>query len=107
MCGRFVLKALAPQLADLFGLAGVPELTPRYNVAPTQPVAAVRRQAGETAAARELVRLRWGLVPPWAADPRKGAPLINARAETVADKPAVRAAFRRRRCLVPADGYYE
>jgi putative SOS response-associated peptidase YedK len=101
MCGRFSLFTPAPDLARLFDLAGFPELAPRYNIAPTQPVAAVR--AGE--AGRELVRLRWGLVPPWSRDTRQ-AP-INARSETAASKPTFRAALKRRRCLVPASAFYE
>ena len=101
MCGRFSLFSPAPVLAEAFDLAGFPELAPRYNIAPTQPVAAVR--AGE--AGRQLVRLRWGLVVPWAKD-TKVAP-INARSETAADKPLFRAALRKRRCLVPASGFYE
>jgi putative SOS response-associated peptidase YedK len=101
MCGRFLLFSDAPTLAGLFDLAGFPELAPRYNIAPTQPVVAVR--SGE--AGRQLVRLRWGLVAPWAKD-TKVAP-INARAETAADKPMFRAALRKRRCLVPASGFYE
>ena len=101
MCGRFLLFSDGSSLASHFGLAGFPELAPRYNIAPTQPVAAVR--AGE--AGRELVRLRWGLVTPWAKD-AKVAP-INARAETAAEKSMFRAALRKRRCLVPASGFYE
>jgi putative SOS response-associated peptidase YedK len=101
MCGRFLLFSDASSLASHFDLAGPPELAPRYNIAPTQPVAAVR--AAE--AGRQLVRLRWGLVPPWAKD-TKVAP-INARSETAADKPLFRAALRKRRCLVPASGFYE
>lgn len=88
-----------------FNLPEIPDLQPRYNIAPTQPVAAVRLP--EDGADRELVMLHWGLIPFWAKDPRIGARMINARAETAADKPAFRAAFRRRRCLVPADGFYE
>jgi putative SOS response-associated peptidase YedK len=81
------------------------ELTPRYNIAPSQPVAAVRMTHGTEA--RELAMLKWGLVPAWADDPKIGNQLINARAETAADKPAFRSAFRERRCLVPADGFFE
>ena len=81
----------------------IPSLEPRYNVAPTQEVAVVR-QRGD---ARELVQVVWGLVPPWAEDPRAGARMINARCETVDTKPAFKDAFVRRRCLVLADGYYE
>jgi putative SOS response-associated peptidase YedK len=105
MCGRFTLTAPARDVADLLGLPQAPDLAPRYNIAPTQTIAAVRSVEGLPL--RELVFLRWGLVPPWAADLRLGASLLNARAETVADKPAFRAAFARRRCLVPADGFYE
>jgi putative SOS response-associated peptidase YedK len=105
MCARFTLTAPARDLADLFSLPEVPALESRYNIAPTQAVAAVRRPAGSDGP--ELVRLRWGLVPSWAADLGIGNRLLNARAETVADKPAFRAAFARRRCLIPADGFYE
>jgi len=103
MCGRFTLTTPADAIADLFALAVVPELSPRYNIAPSQPVAAVRERDGE----RRLDLLRWGLVPSWAKDPAIGNRMINARAETVADKPAFRAAFRERRCLIPATGFYE
>ncbi len=103
MCGRFTLRTPAHALAEAFGVRDLPNLRPRYNVAPTQDVAAVRR-AG---AGRELVLLRWGLIPRWAKDPSIGNRMINARAETVAEKPAFRAAFRDRRCLVAADGFYE
>jgi len=105
MCGRFTLITPAEALAEQFQLFEIPSLAPRYNIAPTQPVAAVRRVPGD--GQRELVLLRWGLVPFWAKDPGIGARMINARSETVAEKPAFRAAFRRRRCLVPADGFYE
>jgi putative SOS response-associated peptidase YedK len=102
MCGRYTLIADRRAVAGLLGLDDVPELFPRYNVAPTQPVLVGRLgQDGQ----REAVLLRWGLVPSWSKDGKK--PLLNARAETVADRPAFRSAFRRRRCLVPADGYYE
>jgi putative SOS response-associated peptidase YedK len=106
MCGRFTLKTKAKSLAHLFHLSEVPTLEPRYNIAPTQPVPAVRQKAEGDG--RELVFLRWGLVPSWAKDPKdSAAKCINARAETVADKPTFRAAFRQRRCLIPADGFYE
>lgn len=82
-------------------------LAPRYNIAPSQEVPVVRRRAGGDGAARELAMLRWGLIPFWARDERIGYKLINARAETVAEKPSFRAAFRARRCLVVADGFYE
>jgi putative SOS response-associated peptidase YedK len=100
MCGRFTLIAGGERVAGLFGLDAEPALFPRYNVAPTQPVAAVR--AG-VSGARELASLRRGLPPSWPG----GAVLLNARAETAAGKPAFRDAFRRRRCLVPLDGFSE
>jgi len=103
MCGRFYLDVPGEVLMEHFGLAAAPELAPRYNIAPTQAVAAVRAGPG----GRELVRLRWGLVPAWAEGGRSPYNLINARAETVADRPAFRDAIRRRRCLVPASGFYE
>jgi putative SOS response-associated peptidase YedK len=105
MCGRFTLATPEQDLVVQFSLPEIPELQPRYNIAPTQPVAAVR--VPTSGGDRELVMLHWGLIPFWAKDPGLGARLINARSETVADKPAFRAAFRRRRCLVPADGFYE
>jgi putative SOS response-associated peptidase YedK len=102
MCTRFTLATPADDVADFFGLPDVPDLPPRYNVAPSQPVACVRRGGH----GRWLDLLQWGLVPSWATDLKIGHSLINARAETVAEKPAFRAAFRRRRCLIPADGFY-
>lgn len=105
MCGRYTLTLPGEILAEIFGLDEVPELSPRYNIAPTQDVAAVRRvPAG---APRSLSMLRWGLVPAWQREPRDKALLINARAESLQDKPAFREAFERRRCLIPADGFYE
>ena len=105
MCGRYTLTTPAPKLAEHFHLDTVPNLTPRYNIAPTQSVAIVR--AAALAGGRELTLVRWGLVPSWAADPSIGQRMLNARAETVADKLAYRNAFRQRRCLVLADGFYE
>ncbi len=105
MCGHFTLGATATDLAAQFNLATVPPWTPRYNIAPTQEVLVVRQPAPQTS--REAYLHRWGLVPPWANDPAIGTRLINARAETVATKPAFRHAFRDRRCLVLADGFYE
>jgi putative SOS response-associated peptidase YedK len=105
MCGRFTLHASPQALAELFDLPETPVLAPRYNIAPTQPVGIVRTQGADAQRAWDLVV--WGLVPSWAKDPSMGARMINARAETVEEKPAFRAAFRRRRCLVPADGFYE
>ncbi|HEY0835337.1 MAG TPA: SOS response-associated peptidase [Azospirillum sp.] len=92
------------ELKRLFAFSETPNLRPRWNIAPTQDVAAVR--LGEDGA-RHLVLLRWGLVPSWADDPVIGSRMINARGETLAGKPAFRSAFRHRRCLVPADGFYE
>lgn len=105
MCGRFTLTDPDAELAVQFNLPEVPDVYPRYNIAPTQPVAAVRLNA--RSGLREMVMLRWGLIPSWARDPEIGARMINARAETAAEKPAFRTAFRRRRCLVVADGFYE
>jgi len=108
MCGRFTLSASPEQVATLFELPEEPVLAPRYNIAPTQPVAIVRMkpQNGEPAI-REWALTYWGLVPSWSKDPTIGARMINARSETVSEKPAFRAAFKRRRCLVPASGFYE
>jgi len=105
MCGRFSLATSAQQVAEHFGLTEVPALSPRYNIAPAQSIAAVRR--ADDRQTRILELRRWGLVPAWARDPGIGSRMINARVETAAEKPAFRAAFRRRRCLVPADGFYE
>ncbi|MFN2169618.1 MAG: SOS response-associated peptidase [Anaerolineae bacterium] len=105
MCGRFTLTDPDQGLAVQFNLPEIPELTPRYNIAPTQPVAAVR--VPDVDLGREMTMLTWGLIPFWAKDPSIGSRMINARSETVADKPAFRAAFKRRRCLVVADGFYE
>jgi putative SOS response-associated peptidase YedK len=104
MCGRYVLASPGAVIAEHFRLSEVPAYPPRYNIAPTMDALVVRETpAGE----REAVMLRWGLVPAWAKDPAIGSRMFNARAEGVADKPAFRAPFRRRRCLVPADGFYE
>jgi len=105
MCGRFTLTDPDQRLVEQFDLPGIPDLKPRYNIAPTQPVAVVR--VPTAGAGREMVLLHWGLIPFWAQDPAIGARMINARAETAAEKPAFRHAFRRRRCLVIADGFYE
>ncbi len=104
MCGRFTQRLSWAELHELMDLIGAPlNLQPRYNVAPGQEVAIVRAAD----AGRRLSMLRWGLVPAWARDRSIGNRLINARSETVAEKPAFRTAYRRRRCLVPADGFYE
>ena len=105
MCGRFTLRTPSEKVAELFRLLRAPILEPRCNIAPTQPVAAVRNKSDTDN--RECVPLVWGLIPSWSKDPRIGSRMINARAETVANKPAFRAAFKRRRCLIPADGFYE
>src|SRR5947209_4711325 len=102
MCGRYTQSAKPQAVASLFRLRDVPDLAARYNVAPLQPVACVRESGG-----RELSMLRWGLIPAWAKDPKIAFSLINARAETVANKPAFRSAFRKRRCIIPADGFFE
>ena len=116
MCGRFTLTRSAAEIAEHFGLdlglgldepdAGEPgaALTPRFNIAPTQAVAAIR-EGGD--GQRVLEFRHWGLVPHWASDASGAARMINARAETAAEKPAFRDALQRRRCLVPADGFYE
>lgn len=104
MCGRFTLRTSANALSEQFGCE-IADLAPRYNVAPTQMVASVRHDPDSQR--RQFVTLRWGLIPSWAKDMSVGNRMINARAETVADKPAFRAAFRRRRCLILADGYFE
>ena len=103
MCGRYVLTTPGEVLAELFELDEKPHLAPRWNIAPTQEVAIVRRRDE----GRELALARWGLIPSWAKDAAIGNRMINARAETVAEKPAFRDSFRKRRCLMPADGFYE
>ena len=104
MCGRFIQCTSGEALAERFHLPIIPDLTPRYNVAPSQSVGVIRvTHAGH----REFVALRWGLVPAWSPEPRTAYSTFNARAETVADKPTYRQAFRRRRCLIPSDGFYE
>ncbi len=108
MCGRFTLRSSAQAIADQFQLTFLPELQPRYNIAPTQSVAAVRVAPGSSdVAQRELVLLHWGLIPSWAKDRKLSYSTINARAETVDSKPAFRQAFQKRRCLILCDGYYE
>jgi putative SOS response-associated peptidase YedK len=100
MCGRFTLNQTSEAIANHFHLAEVPDLPPRYNIAPTQPVAAIVLDDQEQ---RQFTHFYWGLIPSWAKDPKIGAKMINARAETVAEKPAFRAAFKRRRCLIVTD----
>ena len=104
MCGRFNLRTNLTAITKNFGI-DQPELKfeDRYNIAPTQDVMAVRQTDGD----RELFQPRWGLIPSWAKDATIGNRMINARCETVAEKPSFRAAFKRRRCLIPASGFYE
>jgi putative SOS response-associated peptidase YedK len=104
MCGRFAFYSPAEAAAALFGARGGTDLKPRYNIAPTQFIAAIRNDEDGN---RELTEFRWGLVPFWAKDPSIGNRMINARAETVAEKPSFRNAYRKRRCLILADGFYE
>ena len=105
MCGRFVSTSPPDELAAYFGATAAPEATlePNYNVAPTQDVFAVVEDGGE----RHLDAFYWGLVPSWAKDVKIGSRMINARADTLAEKNAYKAAFKKRRCLIPADGFYE
>lgn len=103
MCARFTLKTSAVVLQDLFDLEEVPELMPRYNIAPSQIIPAVVKETD----AREMRFFQWGLVPSWAKDPSIASSLINARLETAPEKPSFRSAFKRRRCLIPADGFFE
>jgi putative SOS response-associated peptidase YedK len=103
MCGRFVITSAPAALRQLFGYLEQPNFPPRYNVAPTQPIPVVLVENG----ARHFRLMRWGLLPSWLKDPKGFSLLINARSETVLEKPAFRHAIRRRRGLIPADGYYE
>lgn len=105
MCGRFTLRTPLHVLMRQFNLSAQTEwqLPLRFNIAPTQSIAVIV----ETDVGRELEQMRWGLIPSWSKDPKSGPPLFNARSETVAEKPSFRTALRRRRCLIPADGFYE
>ena len=104
MCGRFTQRLSWRELQEFLDLIGAPQnLRPRYNVAPGQSIATVRLADG----GRRLSMLRWGLIPAWAKEPSIGYKMINARAETTYQKPSFRAAFKARRCLIPADGFYE
>jgi len=105
MCGRFTLKTSRARIQEMFRLQRLGEWEPRYNIAPSQPVLAVRHDSGT--GELEGLLLKWGLVPFWAKEPGIGNSLANARADTVAIKPAFRSAFKKRRCLVIADGFYE
>jgi putative SOS response-associated peptidase YedK len=103
MCGRFVITSEPEALRRLLGYKQQPNFPPRYNIAPTQPIPLVRLEQGE----RHFALARWGLIPSWVKNPKEFALLINARLEGVVDKPSFRAAMKRRRCLIPADGFYE
>jgi len=103
MCGRYTLTSAPEALRALFRYEEQPNFPPRYNIAPTQPIAIVRLNEGK----RQFALVRWGLLPSWVKDPKSFTLLINARGESVCDKPAFRAAMKRRRCLIPADGFYE
>jgi putative SOS response-associated peptidase YedK len=103
MCGRFVITSSPEAIRKLFGYSDLPNLPARYNIAPTQPVPVVLAERG----ARKFMLMRWGFLPAWTKDPKKFGLVINARAESVVEKPSFRNAIRRRRCLIPADGYYE
>jgi putative SOS response-associated peptidase YedK len=105
VCGRFVLFTIAQDLAGRFGCSEFAEIEPRYNIAPTQPIAVVRNRPYN--AGRQLKLVKWGLIPYWFKDPKIANKLINAKAETLTEKPAFRDAFKRRRCLVPVNGFYE
>jgi len=105
MCGRFTLHASPEQIAAQFDVEAPEHLADRYNISPTQPVGIVR--LGRATDSREWALVHWGLIPSWSKEPSIGARMINARGETITEKPAFRAALKRRRCLVPADGFYE
>ena len=103
MCGRYALTSPPTVIAERFDLAWAPDVRPHCNIAPSQTIPVVR----ETEKGRELAMLKWGLIPSWAKDASIGMKLINARGETLADKPAFRSAYRQRRCLIPAHAFYE
>lgn len=103
MCGRYTLTSAPEVLRALFGYEEHPDFPARFNIAPTQPIPIVRLVDGK----RHFVLVRWGLVPSWVKDPNAFSVLVNARGESVRDKPAFRSAMKYRRCLIPADGFYE
>ncbi len=103
MCARYVITSPPDAIRALFGYDELPNFPPRYNVAPTQPIPIVRLVDGK----RQFALVRWGLIPAWVKDPKKFSLLVNARGESVLEKPAFRNAMRRRRCLIPADGFYD
>ncbi len=105
MCGRFTLTCNSEIIAETFGVADVPEISPRYNIAPSTMIGTI---VGEGSGAdRRFQSMKWGLIPSWAKDDKNASKLINARAETLTEKPSFRNAFKHRRCLIPADGFYE
>jgi putative SOS response-associated peptidase YedK len=103
MCGRYAITTAPEAIRQLFGYLDRPNFPPRYNVAPTQPIAIVRLEEGK----RRFALVRWGLIPSWVKDPKTFSLVINARGESVIDRPAFRNAMKYRRCLIPADGFYE
>lgn len=103
MCGRFVITSPPAALRQVFGYTEQPNFPPRFNIAPTQPIPVVTLENG----VRHFRLMRWGFLPAWVKDPRQFSLVINARSETLLEKPAFKNAIKRRRCLVPADGYYE
>jgi putative SOS response-associated peptidase YedK len=103
MCGRYSLTSPPEVIKERFKLRWLPEISAHYNIAPSQMIPVVR----DSEKGRELVLLKWGLIPSWSKDPAIGTKLINARAETLAEKPSFRNAFKRRHCLIPADSFYE
>lgn len=103
MCGRFVITSPPAALRQIFGYTEQPNLPPRFNIAPTQPVPVITIENG----VRHFRLMRWGFLPAWVKDPRQFSLVINTRSETVLEKPAFKNAIKRRRCLIPADGYYE
>ncbi len=103
MCGRYTVTAIPETIRALFRYDEQPDFPPRFNIAPTQPIAAVRLRDGK----RQFALMRWGLLPSWIKDPKASTLLADARGESVCEKPAFRAAMKRRCCLIPADGFYE
>ena len=104
MCGRFTLQITKEMIAEIFGISILQDIQPRYNIAPTQQVAIVRTSPDGT---KHLDLLKWGLIPSWSKDPSIGSRMINARSETADTKPSFRSAFKNRRCIIPASGFYE
>ena len=105
MCGRYRLSRRKELIAEYFDMVDEIDWEPRYNIAPTQNVGIIRQD--RTQPVRKFALVRWGLIPYWAKDPSIGQKMMNARSETILDKPAFREAFQNRRCLVSADGFYE